>query len=165
MREYLEAEPRGGEVPAIQLMPVLRSVSEELASVAAVRDVRLRIAGTCMAEMRLAEPRLRMALEYLILAVIERQAAGSEITLLLGEGAAGAVLRVEAERGFGPQYARNPERNSDNAQPKRDSTRATMRRVRLAIAARVLEGAGAALAFDDGAPGFVLRIPRTGAAG
>jgi len=157
MREYLDAE-EGGDVPEVALMPVLKRVSEELSTIAAVRNLRLRVAGTCTAKVRVAERRLQLALQYLILAMIERQAAGSDISLLLGEGPAGAVLRVQGESGLGhPEAGQRP---SGGPEPKRDSVRATMRRVRLAIAARVLETAGAALVFDDGAPGFVLRIPR-----
>jgi hypothetical protein len=162
MREYLETEQAGGGIPAIPLMPVLRSVSREIASVAAVRDVGLRVVGTCTAELPLAEPRLRLALEYLIQGMVERQRAGSEITLLLSEGPAGAMLQAQGERGFGNQQGPNPEKNPGNPQPKRDATRGTMQRVRLAIAARVLKAAGATLVLDDRPPGFVLRIPRLG---
>ena len=158
MREYLDAE-RGGGDHAVALMPVLKSLGEDLTSIAALRNVRLRVTGTCTVKVRVAEPRLRLALQYLIMAMIERQPAGSEITLLLGEGLAGAVLRVQGERGFG-----RPDAGTGNPRPKPDSGRATMRRVRLAIAARVLETAGAAVAFDHGAPGFVLRIPQPGGA-
>lgn len=160
MREYLDVEQGAVGEHAVALMPVLRSVGEDLSSIAAVRDIRLRVVGTCGAEMRVAEPRLRLALQYLILGMIERQPAGSEITLFLGEGPAGAVLRAQGERGFvGPEASRL-EKSLGNPQSRSDSVRATMRRVRLAIAGRVLETAGAALALDDGTPGFVLRIPR-----
>jgi hypothetical protein len=162
MREYLDAEhDRGAPSRWVALMPVLTSVGEDLSSIAAVRGVRLRIAGTCTAAMRVVEPRLRLALQYLILAVIERQPSGSEITLLLGQGSAGAMLRAQAKRTISdPQPSSAP--SLRDPQPKHDSVRATMRRVRLAIAARVFEGAGATLAFDDGTPGFVLRIPNAG---
>ena len=158
MREYLDAEQSAGQ-HAVALMPVLRSMAEDLSSIAALRNIRLRVVGTCAVRMRVAEPRLRLALQYLILAMIERQPAGSEITLLVAEGPAGAVLRAQSERRFV-----GPGKTPDNRQSKRDSVGATMRRVRLAIAGRVLETAGAALALDDGAPGFVLRIPRPNAA-
>jgi signal transduction histidine kinase len=158
MREYLDAEQSAGQ-HAVALMPVLRSMAEDLSSIAALRNIRLRVVGTCAAKVRVAEPQLRLALQYLILAMIERQPAGSEITLLVAEGPAGAVLRAQSERRFV-----GPGKTPDNRQSKRDSVGATMRRVRLAIAGRVLETAGAALALDDGAPGFVLRIPRPNAA-
>ena len=91
-------------------------------------------------------------MEYLLSALIERQPAGSEIILRMSENPLGVLVRIEGERSFGIQSDSNP---------RHDSVGATMRRVRLAIAARVLEGAGVTLAFDDGAPGIVLRIPRT----
>jgi hypothetical protein len=163
MREYVDAEQSAGQ-HAVALMPVLRSMAEDLSSIAALRNIRLRVVGTCAVRMRVAEPRLRLALQYLILAMIERQPPGSEATLLLAEGPAGAVLRAQGERRFvGPEASR-PGKIPDNRQSKQDSVGATMRRVRLAIASRVLETAGAALALDDGAPGFVLRIPRPHAA-
>jgi signal transduction histidine kinase len=159
MREYLDAEQGAGE-HAVALMPVLRNIGEDLSSIAALRNIRLRVLGTCAARVRIAEPRLRLALQYLILATIERQPAGSEITLLAAEGPAGAVLRAQGERSFLPSEAGGLEKNSVNRQSKRDSVGQTMRRVRLAIAGRVLETAGAELVLGDGAPGFVLRIPR-----
>jgi hypothetical protein len=68
-----------------------------------------------------------------------------ESRLLLGEAPAGAVLRVEGERSL-----REP-----------SATTATLRRVRLAIASRVFETAGASLVFGGiGPTGFVLHIPR-----
>lgn len=160
MREYLDAEQATAEIPAIQLMPVLRSAVEDLSSVAALHKVRMCVAGTCTIAMRVAERRLRMALEYLMTAMIERQPAGSEIVLLLGKGPAGAVLRARGQRGFGPRETVQDVKKVGNSLPKRDPMRSTIWRVRLAIAARVLEAAGATLAFDDGAPGFVVRIPR-----
>jgi len=64
------------------------------------------------------------------------------------------------------------EQSATSPQAKRDPARATsasestLRRVRLAIASRVLETAGASLVFGDAGhtrvdpAGFVLRIPR-----
>jgi len=157
MREYLDVEP--GEVEhAAALTPVLRSLGENLASVAAVRSIRLRVLGTSAAKVRVTEARLRLALQYLMLALIDRQPAGSEITLLLTEGAAGTVLRAQCDRSFLDPESRSAEKGRDRP-AQRDSVRATMRRVRLAIASRTLNAAGAALSLDDGAPGFVLRIP------
>jgi hypothetical protein len=163
MREYLDAEQGPGQ-HAVALMPVLRSMAEDLASIAAVRNIRMRVLGTCAAKVRVAEPRLRVALQYLILEMIERQPAGSEVALLVAEGPAGTVLRAQGERCLVDSEASSPGKARGNPQLKRDSVGATMRRVRLAIAGRVLETAGAALVLDDGAPGFVLRIPRLGAA-
>lgn len=162
MREYLDAEQDGGE-HTVALMPVLRSIAEDLTSIAAVRNIRLRLVGTCAVRLRVAEARLRLALQYLILEMIDRQPAVGEVTLLVAEGPAGAVLRVQGERRIVDSEGSHPEKARGNPQSKRDSVGATMRRVRLAIAGRVLETAGAALALDDDTPGFVLRIPRPGA--
>jgi signal transduction histidine kinase len=163
LREFLEAEQGIGEAPAVPLMPILQSVSSELATVAAVRGVRLRLSGTCTVKVRLGEARLRRALEYLVMAMIDRQPAGSELTLLMSERPEGTVLR--GERGYGaPKRSRAetslPGATAGDLQARRDSVGDTMRRVRLAIAARVLESAKATLSFDDGVPGFVLRIPQ-----
>ena len=80
MREYLDAEqvagqgvePKAGD-RRIALSPILMSVGNELMSVAAVRDIRLRVSGTCTAKLRVTEQHLRLALQYLITAMIERQ--------------------------------------------------------------------------------------------
>jgi signal transduction histidine kinase len=172
MREYLDAEQTGTETFSAALAPAMRSVIEELSSIAEVRGVRLRLVGTCMATVPVPESRLRLALQYLIATMIEAQPAGGKVMLLLGEGPAGAVLRAESERGFrGPNF-RDQEQSATISQTKRDpdgetsTSVPTLRRVRLAIASRVLEIAGASLVFGDGdhaavdPTGFVLRIPR-----
>jgi signal transduction histidine kinase len=151
MREYLDADQPGPQACSAALAPVLRSVIEELSSIAAVRRIQLRLVGTCRATLPVPEPRLRLALQYLIAAMMEAQPVGDKVTLLLGEGPAGAVLRVEGKRRF-----REPVRATS-------ASAATLRRVRLAIAMRVLETAGASLLLgdgDSGPTGFVLRIPR-----
>ena len=105
MREYLDAEQPGPEACSAALAPALRSVIEELSSIAAVRGIQLRLVGTCTATLPVPESRLRLALQYLIATMIEAQPVGGKVTLLLGEGPAGAVLRVEGERGFrGPNF-------------------------------------------------------------
>ena len=163
MREYLDAEQPRPEASSTALAPALRSVIEELSSIAAVRGVRLRLVGTCTAALPVPESRLRLALQYLIASMIEAQPVGGKVMLLLGEGPAGAVLRVEGERGL-----RGLEQGATSPQPKRDvagatsASASTLRRVRLAIASRVLETAGASLVIgsgDVGPTGFVLRIP------
>jgi len=151
MREYLDAEQPGPEACSVALAPVLRSVLEELSSIASVRGIQLRLVGTCMATLPVPEPRLRLALQYLIATMMEAQSWGGKVTLLLGEGPADAVLRVEGERRF-----HDPVRATS-------ASAATLRRVKLAIARRVLETAGASLEFgegDAGPTGFVLRVPR-----
>ncbi len=155
MRQYLDTD-QPGERPAIALMPVLKSVADDLASIAAVRNVRLSLRGTCAASIRAAEPRLRVALQYLILALIEEQPHWSGITLLLTEDREGTVLRSR----FSQRIVDPAESPSTNRREDFDSVRATIGRVRLGIAGRVLENAGAALEHD-GASGFILRIPHS----
>jgi signal transduction histidine kinase len=155
MREYLDAEQPAPETFSSALASATRSVIEELSSIAAVRGVRLRLVGTCTATVPVPESRLRLALQYLITTLIEAQPVGSKVTLLLGEGPAGAVLRAEGERNCQQQKLSAP------------SPQTTLRRVRIAIASRVLESAGASLLFggsDVDPTGFVLRVPRRVAA-
>ncbi|SRR5208337_1499025 len=151
MREYLDTAQPGPETCSAALAPVLRSVIEELSSIAAVRSIQLRLVGTCVATVPVPEPRLRLALQYLIATMMEAQPPGGKLAFLLGEGPAGAVLRAEGERRF-----REPVRATS-------ASAATLRRVKIAIAMRVLETAGASLEFgegDAGPNGFVLRVPR-----
>jgi signal transduction histidine kinase len=161
MREYLDAEqqetPSSSSLSLSMFAPVLQSVIEALSSIAVVRGVQLRLVGSCSATLPVPESRLRLALQYLIAAAIETQPMGGKVTLLLGEGPAGAVLRVEGER---------ISIESNFCDPEHGPAMSTLRRVRLAIASRVLEGAGASLIVFGGVGqigadpvGFVLRIP------
>lgn len=141
-----------------------------------MRGVRLRLAGTCSAAVQVPESRLRLALQYLITTTIEAQQVGGKVVFLLSEGPGGALLRGEGERGFRDPGIREMdvcemERRAATATPppKRDAATATpasvstLRRMRMAIASRVLETAGVSLVFGDGdvgPAGFVLRIPR-----
>jgi len=145
MREYLDSQQPVPESFSCALAPVIRSVIDELSSIALVRGVQLRLVGTCSATIPVPESRLRLALQYLVAAVIEAQSVGGRVILLLGEGPAGAVLRGEGEPSF--------------REPFGPTT--SLRRVKLAIASRVVENAGASLVFGDLGPGgFVLRVPR-----
>jgi signal transduction histidine kinase len=177
MREYVDAEQSGAECCPVALAPALRSVIEELSSIAAVRGVRLRLAGTCTATVRVPESRLRLALQYLITTTMEAQPVGGKVMFLLSEGPGGAVLRAEGERGFHevrrggrmrPPRIRATTRQATSVPTtagaaRTASTASTLCRIRLAIASRMLETAGASMVFgngDVGSAGFVLRIPR-----
>jgi len=171
MREYLDAEQPGPEAFSSALAPAMRSVIEELSSIAAVRGVQLRLAGTCAATLPVPESRLRLALQYLIATTVAAQPVGGKVMLLLGEGPAGAVLRAEGEHGFREPNFREMDGSATYPQPKRDpagttsASVSTLRRAKLAIATRVLETAGASLVLGDvdtDPGGFVLRIPRRG---
>jgi signal transduction histidine kinase len=156
MREYLDAEEPGSEAHPVALAPAVRAVVEELSSIGALRGIRLPLAGTCTASVPVPEPRLRLALQYLLAALIQTAPANSEITLRLEEGSSESVLRVECEKGARPR-----DDGARAAHSKRDSVSGTLGKVRIAIASRVLEAAGAFLTFEGGdRPGFVLRIPR-----
>jgi signal transduction histidine kinase len=182
MREYLDAEQPEPVASPAELAPAMRSVVEELATIAEVRGIQLRLVGTCRATLPVREPQLRLALQYLIATTIEAQPAGGRVTLLLGEGPAGAVLRAEGERSVREFDSCAPDSRAPNSRDQdqgatmppaeRDPASATnssasvsisvstLRRVRLAIASRVLEAAGASLVFGDSdSAGFVLRIP------
>jgi len=141
MREYVEAEQPRTEGDSAAIAGTVWSVTEEFSLIAAVRGIRLRLAGTCTATLPLPESRLRLALQYLIASLLEAQADGGRVMLLLGEGPAGAVLRAEGDGKSCPTTA--------------------LRTARQAIARRVLETAGASLVLSNiPANGFVLRIPR-----
>jgi signal transduction histidine kinase len=156
MREYLDAEQPGSEAHPVALAPAVRAVVEELSSIAALRGIGLPIAGTCTASVPVPEPRLRLALQYLLAALIQAAPANSEVTLRLEEGSSESVLRVECEKGV-----RLREDGARAAHSKRDSVSGTLGKVRIAIASRVLEAAGAFLTFEGvDRSGFVLRIPR-----
>jgi hypothetical protein len=173
MREYLDAEHGGPEACPVALAAVLRSLIQELSSIAEVQGVRVRMAGTCAAVLSLPESRLRLALQYLIAPMIDGQPLGGKVTLLLGDGPEGAVLRVEGDRGSeSPNLCEyndpEPGASSTKSQTQGAATNgSTLQRVRMAIARRVLESAGALLTFSDGAGvgiafiGFVLTIPRS----
>jgi len=155
MREYLDAEqPAPAAFPAA-LEPVIRSVIEELSSIAAVGGVQLVLVGRCTAAVPVPEARLRLALQYLIVPMIEAQQVGAKVMLLLGESSAGTVLRVKVQQAF-PPTKRDPVRTTL-------ASASTLRRVRWAIAGRVLESMGASLVFGGRGvelAGFILRIPR-----
>jgi hypothetical protein len=152
MREYLDAEQPGAGTDSAALAPMLHSVTEELSSIAAVRGIQLRVLGTCTATLPLLKARLRLALQYLIATMIDAQPVGGNVILLLVEGPTGSVLQMEGECGF-----RDLEQSTTSLQT-------TLRRVRIAIASRVLESAGASLVFgsDSDPARFVLHIPGFG---
>jgi signal transduction histidine kinase len=156
MREYLDAEQPGSEAHPVALAPAVRTVVDELSSIAALCGIKLILGGTCTANVPVPEPRLRLALQYLLSTLIDAAREDSKISLVLEEGSSESVLRVQCEKG-----AQRQDDNARGPHPKRDSVNGTLGKVRLAIASRVLETAGAFLAIADGdRPGFVLRIPR-----
>jgi hypothetical protein len=149
IREYIDADQPGPSPFSTALLPALRNLIEDLMSIAELRDVDVRLAGSCMATLPLPEARLRLALHYLIAAAIDAQPAGGRVTLALTECPAGTVLRTERD-------------SVDRLSPRPTTASAlTSCRAKRAIASRVLESAGASLVFEDegGDAGFVLRLP------
>ena len=155
MREYLDAEQPGRGTEPVALDPALRGTVEELASVAAVRDIQLCLDGRCTASMLLPEARLRLALQYLIAALIEAQPVGGKVTLLLADEPAGTVLRAEGN-------CRTRSAGGYSANTGQEANTSTLRRVRREIALRVLKGTGASLVVANNHRGdpiaFVLRL-------
>lgn len=150
MREYLDTESATLPQTPIPLGPVLRGVVEQLSAVAVERQVRLHLMGGCSSSIALPEPRLRLALQYLVGILIEEQPRHAEITLRLEQGPSESELRASVG---------NDDSSATAARP--DAVIATVHAVQLAIARRLLESAGASLVFSrDDHSGFRLRIPR-----
>ena len=170
MREYLDAEQSEPAPFPAALEPMLRNVVEELSSIASVRGVRLLFMGTCAGGVPVPAARLRLALQYLIVRLIEAQPVGGEVTLLLGEGPAGTVLRGEGQRsirapafGHRAQGVTRPQTPPEPVTAPSAASTSTFGRVKRAIAHRVLESAGASLVFGEAGAesgAFVLRVPR-----
>jgi signal transduction histidine kinase len=140
MREYLDAEEPGSSAHPVALAPAVRAVVEDLSSIAGLDGISLPLAGTCTASVPVPEPRLRLALQYLLSALIQAAPNNSEITLRLEEGSSESVLRVQCEKG-----ARLRNDGGRAVHSRRDSVSTTLGKVRIAIASRVLETAGAFL--------------------
>ena len=150
MREYLDTESATFPPTPVPLGPVLRGVVEQLSSVAAERQVGLRLMGGCSSTIALPEPRLRLALQYLVGVLIEEQPRHADITLRLEQYPSESELRA---------YVRCEDSIATAA--RQDLVIATLHDVQLAIARRLLETAGASLVFGhEDHSGFRLRIPR-----
>lgn len=148
MREYLETE--SGPVPQepVLLGPVLRSVLAHLAPVAMERQVGLRLTGGCNSAVALTEPKLHLALHYVIGILIEEQPRHRDVRLRLEQGPSGTDLRAMAE----PLLV---------LPARLDPVTATLHTLQLAIATRLFDSAGASLVFDrENRSGFLLRIPQ-----
>jgi hypothetical protein len=150
MREYLDTESATLPQSPAALGPVLRGVVDQLSPAAAERQIRLQLTGGCSSTVALAEPRLRLALQYLIVILIEEQSRRRDIVLRLEQGSSESELRASIEGDI-----------LVDSTPRRDRVSAALHNVQLAIAARLFESAGASLVFDSqNYSGFLLRIPR-----
>ncbi len=151
MREYLDAEQFGPSALS-SFAPAVSNVCEELSSIAAVRGARIDVVGRCSAMVPVAPSQLRLALQYLLTSVIESQPKGGIMTLRLADNLAGAELHAQ-----GVAFTDTHVNSSDPASPA--GVPSTLGKVRLAIARRILETAGASLEFGDLGSEFVLRFP------
>lgn len=149
MREYLDAE-LGTPPHPVALAPALSAVVEQLSSVAAARQIRLQLTGTSAASISVAESQLQTALQYLISALIELQQPNCEIVLRFEENPSETLLCGQVGGCI-----------STAIQRRHDPVGVTLRRVKLAIASRVLESGGSSLVFDGAdQTAFVLHIPK-----
>jgi hypothetical protein len=155
MQEFLDFEPTEAKTQPVLFAPAVRRVLEDLSVLAEARRVRFHIQGTCGVAIPVSPPRLLLALQYLIGSVVEAQPANSAIRFVFLDRESEAVLTVS------PLPALRWQAEADEP-PKPDRVGATMGRVRMAIARRVFESAGATLQVDERVrPGFCLLIPRS----
>ena len=157
LREYLDTELAVAPAQPVSLLPILRGVVEQMSSIAAVNQVGLKLVGVSSATLAVSEPRLRLALEYLLSALIEAQPRNHTITLRFVEKGAEVQLSGRTECAGGAQSEEERSWQHEHENP----AIVISRKVKLAIAARVLESGGASLAFEGRTPcDFVLHIPR-----
>ncbi len=151
MRECLELERGNSPMGSVALMPVVKAVLEQLSLVAEAYRVPLLASGTTVAVLMVSEYWLRRALRYLIGSLIETQATGNAITVLLEDRPSHSLLSAQslARRQF----------TGDQAEHGRVARH--LRQARLSIAQRVFESAGASLDLCGGEhSGFAVRIPK-----
>lgn len=147
MREYLDAEQTGAEVRRTSVDQVLRNVIEDVSSIVEVRGISVRIEGACSATVAVPASRLRLALQYLGLALMASADDGGTLLFSLEEGSTESALRAKIV--------------GSTRRAETNSTQDTIRRVRLAIAQKILETGGMLLTTENGVhAGFALRIPR-----
>ena len=153
MQEYLETEKTKPASQAVQLTPVLEDVLSQFSEIAEVKQVRLRLVGGRQGQIPVTQHRLRMALQYLIGVVLDDMHPKSDLVLWLEGTVSHFVLLAHAIEDPRGGFAVVP--------PKRDPISDAMRKVRLAIAARVLESGGGEVELGTvEVPGFTIRMPR-----
>ena len=156
MREYLDADQPEPENGRVLLERVLRTAVDDMASIADLRGIELQLEGSCSATVSVAEPRLRLALQYLISVLIDKTPEHGRILLRLREGSTESTLSAEVR-----ETSQNPRSGVPTSQPHTVSIQETLRTARLAIARRTLEMGGTLLTIaEENHPGFLLRIPR-----
>jgi len=151
IREYLELQRAPGAMGQVALTSAVQTALEQLALVAEAYRVPLLASVKSTASLTVNEFWLHRALRYLIGPVIEVQARGSAVAVLLEDHGCGSVLSVHSLN-F-PQFAAR-----DHYERK---VAGRLMQARLGIAQRVFESAGASVElYAGGRPGFAVRIPR-----
>lgn len=151
MREYLELERGDDPAGPVALTSAVHAVLEQLSVVAEANRVPLLGAGTSAAVLIVSEFWLQRALRYLIGGLIETQAPGNAVIVLLEDHPTRALLSAHG-------LSREP---LIGHQTKENGVASHLRQARLAIAQRVFESAGASLALYSGEQsGFAVRLPR-----
>jgi len=156
LREYLDAELTVPAARPVAFAPVLRGVVEQLSTVAALNHAELKVIGTSTATLAVSEARLRLALQYLLVSLLEVDQAKRTIAFQFEEREAESLLSARVQSASAARHD-----SQSGGHENEDPAILTSRKVRLAIAARVLESGGASLTLGGRtASDFVLRIPR-----
>lgn len=151
IREYLELQRGMKPVGSVALAPAVHAVLAQLAVVAEAHRVPLFALGESSATLTVNEFWLQRAFRYLVGPLIEIQAPGSAIAVLLEDHGFGSVVSVH--RLSFPQFAGQGNNNSRVA--------GRLLQAQIGIAQRVFESAGASLEVYTGErPGFSIRFPR-----
>jgi signal transduction histidine kinase len=151
MREYLEAEEGCFLGEPFPLGLTIENVLEQISVLAEARGLRLFAFGTSSAAVPVKDAWLRRAFFYLLVLLVESEAAGRAIVVMLEDGAAQSVIS-------GHSLAVNA---SIDSAVHSASHLNTLQQVRIAIAQRVLTSSGGSVQFySDGKPGFAIRIPQ-----
>jgi hypothetical protein len=149
MQEYLDFDPVPDPAPRTSLAASLHSVLEDLSVLVEARELHIHFRGTCNATLPISERRLTLALRYLMGWVIESQPVRGGIRFLLQDRVSESVLTLHSLAAI---------HESDSlGLPKSDRVGATLEQVRIAIARRVLETAGASIVIGN-ADGVVLQV-------
>ena len=152
MREYLDSEQQGAAAQCVPVATAVQAVLEKLSVVASARDTTLLASLRSQVAIAVPEFWLHRALHYLIGSLVEDAPLQGTIVVLLEDRAPGCLLSMHSLPGGVPA----------NRRPKRVAGSDTLRQVRLAIARRALEAAGASVEpYGIESPGFLISIPRS----
>jgi hypothetical protein len=96
MRECLELERGISPAGCVEVMPAVRVVMEQLSVVAEAHGIPLLASGTTAAVLRVNEYWLQRGLRYLIGSLIETQAPGNAVTVLLEDRTSYSLLSAHS---------------------------------------------------------------------